>query len=102
MPTPDSESPEAFGSPVPAYSVFPVGSFGSRSIVPIAFDRNDFDVNTQYGSGENGLSVRQMPPPAAATHRRQSEFVVHVGVWIIAVTRPAMWKSAPLKLRMPG
>src|SRR5918912_2515880 len=102
MPTPDSESPDAFGSPVPAYNVLPLGSVGSRSIVPIAFDRNPFETKTQYGSGENGLSVRQIPPPAAATQSRQFEFSVQTGVLIIDVTRPAMWNSAPEKLRTPG
>src|SRR5436190_21738619 len=102
MPTPDSESPDALGSPVPAYSVLPDGSLGSRSIVPIALLLKPFEVKTQYGSGENGLSVRQMPPPAAATHSRQFELDEQVGVLIIDVTRPAMWYWAPEKLRMPG
>ena len=102
MPTPDSESPDAFASPVPAYSVLPLESFGSRSMVPMAFDRKPLETKTQYGSGESGLSVRQMPPPAAATHRRHCEFEVQTGVMANAVMRPAMWNCAPLKLRMPG
>src|SRR5919199_3724893 len=102
MPTPASESPDALGSPVPAYSVFPLASFGSRSIVPTAFEGKPFETNTQDGSGENGLSVRQIRPPAAATQSRQFEFVVQTGVFTIDVTRPAMWNSAPEKLRIPG
>src|SRR5436305_73271 len=71
-------------------------------MVPMALLLNPFDTNTQYGSGENGLSVRQIPPPAAAAQRRQLEFEVQVGVVASAVIRPDMWYCAPLKLRMPG
>src|SRR5438128_4235363 len=42
-----------------------------------------------------------MPPPAAAIHRRHLDGV-QVGVIANAVTRPAMWNCAPLKLKMPG
>ena len=38
MPTPASESPDAFGSPVPTYRVFPLASLGSMRIEPIAFE----------------------------------------------------------------
>ena len=76
-------------------------SFGSRSIVPTALLRNVFETNTQNGSGESGLSVRQIPPPAAAIHSRHRDGV-QVGVMASAVTRPAMWNCAPLKLRIPG
>jgi hypothetical protein len=41
MPTPASESTEAFGSPVPAYTVLPDGSLGSISSEPIAFVPNE-------------------------------------------------------------
>src|SRR5919197_3675757 len=71
-------------------------------MLPTALLRNPLETNTQYGSGENGLSVRHMPPRAAASHKRQFEFVVQTGVLIIAVTRPAMWNCAPEKLRTPG
>ena len=67
----------------------------------MALLRKLLDVNTQYGSGDSGLSVRQIPPPAAAIQSRQRDGV-QVGVIASAVTRPAMWNCAPLKLRMPG
>ena len=101
MPTPASESPDALGSPVPAYSVLPVASFGSRSSDPIALLLNPFDVKTQYGSGDSGLSVRQMPPPAAAIHNRH-RLVVHVGEIATAVMRPDVRYCAPEKVRRPG
>ena len=35
-------------------------------MVPIAFDRNDPEMNFQLGSLAVALLVRQIPPPAAA------------------------------------
>src|SRR5436190_619138 len=95
MPTPASESPEAFGSPVPAYSVLPEGSFGSISNEPIAFVPKLPEMYCQFDP-LSALSVRQTPPPAAATYSKHlpSE---QVGEIAIAVTRPLATYWAPSK-----
>src|SRR4051812_20274642 len=94
MPTPDSESPEAFGSPVPAYSVPVLPSYVR---VPIALMPNEPDTFVHAGVVAIALSVRQMPPPAAASHMRQTDRL-HLLLMASAVTRPetcigAAWKS---------
>src|SRR5437667_3507115 len=95
MPTPASESLEAFGSPVPAYSVFPEASFGSMSSEPIAFVPKLPEMNCQFDPF-SALSVRQTPPPAAATYSVHLP-CVHVGEIAIAVTRPLVTYCAPSK-----
>ena len=72
-PTPDSESPEAFGSPVPAYSVLPLGSFGSCTSVPNAFEPIPAEENFQAGvvrvervvGAPDAAAGRADPEPAA-------------------------------------
>src|SRR4051812_9257189 len=62
MPTPASESPDALGSPVPAYRVLPLASAGSIRIEPIAFDGTEPPVKVQVElAPESALSVTQMP-----------------------------------------
>src|ERR1700682_874293 len=69
-PTPASESAELFGSPVPAYSVFPFGSLGSKMSAPIAFEVSPALDKCQTGFELMGLSALQIPPPAAPTKSR--------------------------------
>src|SRR5881398_722056 len=66
MPTPASESPEAFGSTVPTYAVLPLASFGSMRIEPIAFDCSEAPTD-DHGAflPASALSVTHTPPPAA-------------------------------------
>src|SRR5581483_8214123 len=90
MPTPASESPEAFGSPVPAYSVCEAASYVS---VPIAFEPKPADTNVHFGFPASALSLRHTPPPAAPIHTRH-DFTSHErGSTAIAVARPETWKS---------
>ena len=49
MPTPAAESPEAFASPVPTQTVFPVGSFGSTVIELTAWIPKEPERNSQFG-----------------------------------------------------
>src|SRR6185436_16733575 len=93
MPTPASESFDAFGSPVPAYSVLPDGSPGSMSSDPMALVSSIPEVNCQFDA-VSALSVRQTPPPAAATYNTH-RLAVQVGAIAIAVTRPAATYWAP-------
>src|SRR6187397_2628772 len=103
MPSPASESPDALASPVPAYSVLLVASFGSSASAPIAFVAKLPETNSQPGLPEIAFVVRQTPPPAAATHIRQLCFV-QLGAITIAVTRPAVTYGAwsPRKLSTAG
>src|SRR5580765_728584 len=86
MPTPASESLDALGSPVAAYSVLPDASAGSISSDPIALVPKVAETNSQFDPF-SALSVRHTPPPAAATYRRHW-LPEHVGEMAIAVTRP--------------
>src|SRR6478752_687704 len=103
MPTPASESAEAFASPVPAYSVLAEASFGSSVSAPIALLAKLPETNSQPGLPERAFVVRQMPPPAAATHIRQL-CLVQLGAIAMAVTRPAVTYAAwsPRKLSTAG
>ena len=70
-PTPAAESPDAFASPVPTYSVLPLASFGSSVIELPDWMPNSPDRNSQFGWPLNAFFVRHTPPPAANTQRRQ-------------------------------
>src|SRR5262245_51598913 len=71
-PTPAAQPlPQPFPSPVPTQIVLPDGSFGSRVIEPIALMSNAPLWNSQFGWPVSAFFVRQMPPPAGATHMRQ-------------------------------
>src|ERR1700694_4792285 len=63
-PSPASESPEALGSPVPTYSVRPLGSVGSTTMVPMALVVSPLETDLQVGLSERALLVRQLPQPA--------------------------------------
>src|SRR5215469_6493923 len=92
MPTPASESPDAFGSPVPAQRVCELASYVS---VPIAFVPKSPERNFHGEPGSRALSFRQTPPPAAAIqslHDERSQ-----GPSAIAVTRPDTGKSLDWK-----
>src|SRR5262245_39463769 len=93
MPTPASESADAFGSPVPAYNVSPEGSLGSISSDPIAFVSK---LPETYVQPEplSALSVRHTPPPAAATYSVHLA-CLQLGETAIAVTRPLATYCAP-------
>ena len=67
MPMPASESAETLGSPVPAYSVWPLASFGSTISDPMALVAKLPETNCQAGLPDRPSAVRQMPPPAAPT-----------------------------------
>ena len=85
---PASESPDAFGSPVPAYTVRPVESFGSTVTVPMALVAKLLEMNCQFAlSPASALVVLQSPPPAAPRYSVQL-FAVHVGPIASAVMRP--------------
>src|SRR5437867_12669435 len=69
-PRPASESPEPLGSPDPAYRVFPLASFGSTMSDPNAFVGRLAGGAIHDGAAASASLVRQIPPPAAATHSR--------------------------------
>src|SRR6476619_3634124 len=70
-PRPASESPDAFGSPVSAYSVSPRGSVGSCMSEPSAFEPSPADENCQPGLLVcRPCSVRHTPPPAVPIQTR--------------------------------
>src|SRR6476661_2129555 len=84
-PMPASESADAFGSPVPAYRMLLVASYVRA---PIAFVAKLPETNVQFAPlPESALSVRQMPPPAAAAQARHP-FVLQFGAIANAVIRP--------------
>src|ERR1700741_1134443 len=68
--------------------------------MPIAFVAKDCDTNVQAGVVSSAWSVRQIPPPAAATQRRQNE-VLQPGASTRASTGPPVTLSAPLKASRP-
>jgi hypothetical protein len=78
-----------------------VKSFGSTSIVPIAFRSKGELRYVQVGVGAIGSSVRQMPPPAVPTQSRQN-VVLQTGEIAIAGVRDAGTYGAPEKFRTPG
>src|SRR5437588_10271872 len=80
--------------------VLPVASVGSISSEPIAFVPKLSDKNVQVGVS-SAVSVRQTPPPAAATYTRQLP-LTHVGAMPKAVMRPDVMYSAPLKVKIAG
>ena len=71
IPTPAAESLEALASPVPTYSVSPVGSLGSSVIELPEFIPKSPDRNCQLGWPLSAFFVRHTPPPAANIHTRQ-------------------------------
>src|SRR5689334_10089614 len=98
-PRPASESPEPFGSPEPAYSVLPVESVGSTISEPKALVFSPSSIGVQVGLVSSAFSVRQIPPPAAATQRRQpSPSVPQLGSIASAVTRPDSCVGGPVWL----
>src|SRR5690242_2467604 len=60
------------------------------------------EINVQLGPlVDSALSVRQIPPPAAATHRRQF-VVLQLGAMASAVMRPEAKYCDPLYVRIEG
>src|SRR5690349_4443699 len=98
MPTPASESADAFCSPVPAYSVCDAASYVSA---PIALVANPPDRYCQWGVVARPSFARQTPPPAAPTHMRHCA-IVHDESIAMAVTRPLTVASAFVRLRSAG
>src|SRR5437763_3565815 len=96
MPTPASESPDAFGSPVPAYSVLPDESLRSISSDPIALVPKLVERNCQFGLPASASGAFQTPPPAAATYSGHAPGL-QLGPMAIAVTRPLVTYCAPSK-----
>src|SRR5689334_15548248 len=100
-PSPASESPEPFGSPEPAYRVLPLASLGSTINDPKALVGRSSGGAIQVGCAASALAVRQMPPPAAATHNRHgaldgADALPQFGSIAIAVTRPDSWVVGPV------
>src|SRR3954454_1562009 len=99
--SPASESPEPFGSPEPAYRVFPLASFGSMISEPKLLVGRSFGGAIQAGVAASALFVRQMPPPAAGTHSRQgapagADALPQLGSIASAVTRPDSLVEGPV------
>src|SRR2546421_3631637 len=96
MPTPDSQPEEQrFASPVPRYSVFPLESLGSATSEPTEFSARPPSSHFQVGLAARAFSVRQTPPPAVPTQRRQLPGT-HVGATTSAVSRlPPARGAAP-------
>src|SRR3978361_1289821 len=60
------------------------------------------ETNFQFANDPwRALSVLQMPPPAAACHKRQRE-ALHAGSTTRAVIRPASTYGAPVNVSVPG
>src|SRR3954447_1848282 len=96
-PTPASESEEPFASPVPAYSVLPLGSVGSTYREPIELLVRPVSTGSQATCPAKASAVRQIPPPAAATHSRQPwAGCPQCGSTAIAVTRPELVVGEPV------
>src|ERR1700737_4992267 len=74
---------------------------GSTRSDPIAFVPKLFDKNVHVGVVARALFVRQIPPPAAPTQRRQL-LVLQVGAMASAVMRPEVIYGAPLKVNTSG
>src|ERR1700736_5773002 len=74
---------------------------GSTRSDPIAFVPKLFDKNFHDGVVARALSVRQIPPPAAPTQRRQL-LALQFGAMASAVMRPEVIYGAPLKVKTPG
>src|SRR3954451_227738 len=102
MPTPDSQPDEQrFASPVPRYSVFPEGSFGSATRAPTEFSASPPSSHVHAGFAARASFVRQTPPPAVATQSRQLPGT-HVRATTSAVSRLAVGVVAPEKESTPG
>src|SRR5436189_3477092 len=92
-PTPASESPAPFGSPVPTQIVF--GLLGSIAIEPIALDAGPFHASVHAGVAARASVVFQMPPPAAPPYSTQLP-ETQVGAIAIAATRPETFDGRPV------
>ena len=92
----------AFASPVPAYSVLPEASLGSTTSEPSALVGRPAVTACHVGCGSRPLFVRQMPPPAAATHTRQPEPAPQFWSMASAVMRPEVIESRRLSVVGPG
>src|SRR5262245_57018537 len=102
MPTPASHPElQRLASPVPRYSVLPVGSFGSAVSAPTEFCRSVPSSQVHAGSAANPSSVRQTPPPETPTQSLQLPGV-QVGAISIAVTRLAVVSVEPENAITPG
>src|SRR5882724_928135 len=102
MPTPASQ-PELhrFASPVPRYSVLPLESLGSAVSAPTEFCPIPPVRYVQLGSAATASSVRQTPPPAAPTQRRQLPGT-HVGAMTRTGLRVAVVSVLPVNASTPG
>src|SRR3954469_14213258 len=93
----------ALASPVPAYSVLPLASFGSTISEPNAFVGRPSSIGVQRTLTAFASSVRQRPPPAAASHSRQPwPGLPQLGSIASAVTRPEVIESLRLSVVGPG
>src|SRR5437870_2347116 len=99
MPTPASQPElQRLASPVPRYSVFPVGSVGSAVSAPTEFCWIPSVSHVHVGRAARASSVRHTPPPETPTHMRQLPGV-QVGAITSPVTRLAVVFVAPEKAR---
>src|SRR4029077_18448033 len=67
----------------------------------MAFVLKLLEINVQLGVVASALSVRQIPPPAAAAHTRQL-VVLQSGAMASAVTRPEVIYSVPVNVKIDG
>src|SRR5690242_16831902 len=67
----------------------------------MAFEGSPAETHVQFGLLCSALSVRQTPPPAAASQSRQCPWL-QFGSMASAVTRPEVTYDLPEKLRMLG
>src|ERR1044072_3455353 len=62
---------------------------------PKAFVGRSLDGGIHWTFSASASLVRQMPPPADATHIRQPSSVLHTGSTASAATRPDSWVVGP-------
>ncbi len=74
-----------------------MASVGSTRSEPNELVGRPAETDSQSGWAARALPVRQMPPPAAATHTRQVAGTgAHVGSIASAVTRPDVVVARPV------
>src|SRR6185369_16745355 len=100
-PSPASESLEPFGSPVPTYTVAPLGSVGSYRRDPIELVANPALTGRHCGVPASTFAVFHTPPPAAPTSAVQ-EFPPQRLDTAKLVTRPDTTEGAPVYVTGPG
>ena len=78
-----------FASPVPTYTVLPLGSLGSRYTLPAALMPSGPPRYSQFGCPLSAFFVRQTPPPAGVMYATQSPGLQEFARAIDVVLPPA-------------